>query len=275
MASRSFGPARLRPKALTSHTLMCPRIPRLNEDAALGLLDLLKLAAAFTRLEPTLKRLAKRKELRGRLRDLLMPVLTQLDEQLDGVTRSGETMKTILAQANPTLSRNDTIQLWLVLADIMDTEASLIEGARELAKRAKSVMSFETFMNALKESDEAGYELIRLFDRSYRDGILDVREYPAFATLYGPKGRAAKKFEREVKEAVVTATPMVKKAKSVRARAVHSRQVETRLRRTARHLRKVQGIVRSLDREEAKTMEDLSPDWIEPLLVLAKEAGMR
>lgn len=245
------------------------------EQTELGLLDLLKLAAAFTRLEPVLKRLAKRKELRGRLGDLFAPPLEQLDDTLDSLSRVGETVKDILNRADPTLGRKDTIGLWLALADIIDAEASLIEGFRDLAKQAKSVTSFETFMGALREADEPSYELIKLLDRSYREGILDVREYPAFIKLYGPKGRAAKKFQREAKEAAEAATPLVKKAKSVRAKAVRSREVETRLRKTARHLRKVQGLVRSLDRKEATSMVDLSPDWIEPLLVLAKEAGIR
>jgi len=130
-------------------------------------------------------------------------------------------------------------------------------------------------MERLKTADSGAYELLRLLERSYKDGVLDLREIPTFAKLYGPKGRRAGKLRSAAEKAVKEATPLVEKAQTIRIRRQLDRRVVHRLVKSVRHLETVKRKVRKIDPGTAKRMNEMSPDWVQPLIALGKRVEVK
>ena len=126
-------------------------------------------------------------------------------------------------------------------------------------------------MEGLRTTDPPVFEMLRLLERSYKDGVLDLEEFPTFMKLYGLKRSRQRGLTKTSEAAAREARPLVKKAKAVRIGKRLERNVSRRLLKSIRHLQKVNVLVRKVDPETAARMYDAAPDWLQPLVVLAKE----
>ena len=234
------------------------------------LLDLLRAAAALAQLLSIVKRLAARRDLRGRLAEVLLPILRDLRKSMEELDANGQRLKENLGRVPTPLNRKDSNELVIAWAAAVDATAGVIEQVHRLGRAANGVAAFKTFMERLKTADPGACELLRLLDRGYKDGVLDLREVPTFAKLFGPKGRRARNLRSVAEKAVKEATPLVEKARAVRVGRRLDRQVVQRVVKSIRHLARVQRLVRKIDPETARTLDEVSPDWVQPLVALGK-----
>jgi len=234
-------------------------------------LDLLRVAATLTQLLPFIRRLVKRKEVRERLGEVLLPILRELEHSMVELNDNGKRLTGTLDRAALPLNRKDANELGFAWADTVDGAVKVIEGVHKLAREARKVAAFETFMNDLRTTDPPVFEMLKLLERSYQGGLLNVEEFPTFVKLYGPKRRRQSGLKRATEAAVKEATPLVKKAKAVRIGKRLDRAVAHRLLKSIRRLRRVNALARKVDSETAARMYEVAPDWVQPLVALAKE----
>ncbi len=238
------------------------------------LLDLLRIAAALTQLLPLIKRLAVRTDARERLGAILLPLLEDVEKSMEGLHNNGRKLAEILKRIQMPLGRRDATELSLAWADTVDFAVKVVEQVNRLARETGKLVAFETFTERLKTADPAVYELVKLLDRGYKDGVLDVKEVPTFVKLYGPKGRQARKLKKAAGKAVDEATPLVNKAKAVRIGKRLPRDVQSRLLKSFRRLKTISRLVRKVDAETAERMNEVAPDWAQPLVSLGKKLDM-
>jgi len=233
--------------------------------------DLLGIAAALAQLLPFVKRLAHRADVRARLGAVWLPLVEDLEESMEGLHNSGRLLMGILKRTQLPVGRKEANELSLAWATTVDFAVKVVEQLSGFARETGKLVAFETFMERLKTADAADYELVKLLERSYKDGVLDVKEIPTFVKLYGSKGKQGRRLKRVAAEAVEEATPLVKKAKAVRIGKRLSRDVKGRLLKSFLRLKKVETLVRRVDAETAARMYEVAPDWAQPLIGLGKK----
>jgi len=240
-------------------------------------LDILSVGASLSQLLPAIngiaKRFAEKRELRERLAGVLSPTLKGLQSSMDDLRENGRKLTGVVRRAGIPLGRSDSTKLCLAWADTCDAIVKVINGLHELGMAAKEVTKYETFMERLKTTDNAAYELLRLLDRSCMDGVLDAREFPTYIKLYGPRRRKARKLEKEAKKATGEAAPLIKKARAVKFTQRLDRRVQQRVNKSLGSLAKTKVLLRPVSRETAAEMAELAPEWIRPLLEFAKQAA--
>ena len=245
------------------------------QETSLTLLDLLRVAATVAQFLPFIKRLVKRREMRERLMEDLLPTLRELERSMEGLVENGRKLTGTLNRAKMPLHRKDANELALTWADTADAAVEVIERVHRLAREARKIAAFETFMEDLRTTDPPVFEMLKLLERSYQGGLLDVGEFPTFVRLYGPKRGRQRTLKKAVETAAVEATPLVKKAKAVRIGKRLEREVSRRLLKSVRRLRTASASLRKLDSETAARMYDATPDWVQPLVALAKEVDAK
>jgi len=238
-------------------------------------LDILRVAATVAQLLPFIKRLVKRRELRERLGEDLRPILQELEHSMEELNDNGKKLTGTLNRAKTPLNRKDANELGLSWADTVDVAVEVVEGVHKLAREARKVAAFETFMDDLRKNDPAVFEMVKLLERSYQDGVLDVKEFPTFVKLYGPKRGRQRGLRKAAEAAAKEATPLVKKATTVRIGKRLERDVSHRVLKSIRRLRRVNTLVRKVDPETAARMYEVAPDWVQPLVALAKEVDAK
>ena len=122
----------------------------------------------------------------------------------------------------------------------------------------------------MKATDSAAYELLRLLARSVQDGMMDVREFPTFVKLYGPRGRDARKLRKEAEKKAGEVGPILKKARSVKLAGRLNRRVERRLRKSVDGLKRAKDLLRGLGGETVGGLRQMAPEWAVPLTELVR-----
>lgn len=236
------------------------------EAAILGLLGA---GGALARLLPFIKGLrerADRKEVKGRLRSRLLPTLRKLQGCMEDLNAGGQEFMGLLTKAQvPIAGRKISNELRLEWANIADGAVEVVKGVQGLAGLAEGIVAFETFMERLKRADPGLYELLKLLQRSYDNGALDLTDFPTFLALYGPKKREGRKLKREVEQAVGEAAPLVEKAGALRLSKPFNRHTEQRVIRSFRRLAELRGSLRGFEHATPEELADSAPEWMQPL----------
>ena len=140
----------------------------------------------------------------------------------------------------------------------------------KLASQAKALSKFEMVMNDLKILDKPVYELVSMLARSYNDGKVDLRKFPTFIALYGPKvdsGAAKAYFRSEV-------PPRLKKLKRLAGRLPPPfRRRLPPLKKGIRELVDSQKSIAHVEETEMKALVDALPDWLAELAHMLSEAA--
>lgn len=168
-------------------------------------------------MEPLLHRLAlfikkksKKKEAAEGLANALSAI-EDLEKAIEDMKESGRRMKDLVEKAQIPIQFGVADKLYQEIGVWMVVMARINLGLVRLARQAKSVTQYETFMSDLKHLDKPVYESLQMFARSYKDGKVDVSEMPTFIALYGPRelGREMEKAQKEQLE------PLTKKLEGI------------------------------------------------------------
>jgi len=95
--------------------------------------DVIAIGTAFSQLRSVIRRIADRRDVRGRLADILVPPVRELRKSMDELTEDGQGLMQMLNRAQMPLGRSDSNELCLACANTFDATVKVVEGIHRLA----------------------------------------------------------------------------------------------------------------------------------------------
>jgi hypothetical protein len=139
------------------------------------------------RLSLFLKKRSKKKEMREMLKGALS-ALEDMDDAIKELSDCGKDFLQILETIRFPVQLGVADKLYVLTGKWMVANSHLMLGFVKLAQQCQSLARFETVVSDLKYLDRPVYELVMLFARSYKEGKLELTDFPTFLAMFGPKG---------------------------------------------------------------------------------------
>ena len=134
-----------------------------------------------------LRKRSKKKEMREMLKGALSAT-EDMDEAIKELRNCGKDFQQILDTIRLPVQLGVADKLYLLTGKWMAANAHLMQSFIKLAQQFQSLARFQTVVSDLKYLDRPVYELVMLFDRSYKEGKLELTDFPTFIGMFGPKG---------------------------------------------------------------------------------------
>lgn len=138
------------------------------------------------RLSLYLQRRSKKIEMQSILKDAL-GAIDELSEAQSELAKVGEEYAREVVSVRIPVELGPADRLYLLSVRWMGANAKIILSLVKLAQQANSFAKLSTIMDDLKVLDRPAYELVRLLERSYREGKLDLTDFPTYIAVFGPK----------------------------------------------------------------------------------------
>ena len=228
------------------------------------------LAPVVHRLSLIIRKRSKKKEMREQLKQALSAA-EDLEKAQDEMIRIGKEFERLLDGAKTPVPPGYADKLYTTSGKWMAANANIMLGMVKLAQQAQILSHFKPFMDDLRHLFPSVYAFVMMMDRSYKEGKLEMTEFPTFIALYGPKGmdEAADivKAEMDKYEAKLSAI-----AETMPEPFRHRVPV---LRRSYQEMMKARGGIATTNESIIQALLARAPPWMRTLSEIAEKSVQR